>query len=73
MKRPTQPSLFFDEVAPVPVAPVVSLAELYRLQIIRDSKVLAGDPIFHAPSREFYEERIASFREALSALSPPSL
>lgn len=42
--------------------------ETVREQIIRDSKVLEEDPVYWEPSREFFEERIASFKEWLKEL-----
>lgn len=45
-----------------------SLRDLYIEQIKRDTRTLreGGEP--PAPSREFYEQRIASFREAVMEL-----
>jgi hypothetical protein len=46
-------------------------AELRSLlveQVARDMAVLNGDEVYHAPSRVFYEERVASFREAIREL-----
>lgn len=35
-------------------------------QIKRDARVLREDPIYHVPSTEFYELRIAAFRRELT-------
>lgn len=37
-------------------------------QIIRDEAVLAGDPIYHQPSADFYIDRILVFRAWLQQL-----
>ncbi len=42
-----------------------AMRALYVKQIIRDRQTLALGPLYHQPSREFYEERIARFTEAL--------
>lgn len=34
-------------------------------QVRRDTLVLSEDPIYHVPSREFYEARITMFKELL--------
>jgi hypothetical protein len=41
-------------------------------QIIRDSAVLREDPIYHEPSTEFYERRIAQYRQAIIDLDERS-
>ena len=38
----------------------------YVEQIMRDLGVLAGDPAYHMPSREFYEQRIEAMNELLA-------
>ena len=38
----------------------------YLEQIMRDLGVLASDPIYHMPSREFYERRIERMQEKLA-------
>lgn len=45
------------------------MREILVEQIIRDMKVLAEDEVYHAPSREFYEKRIAAFKATLATLS----
>jgi hypothetical protein len=37
-------------------------------QIARDTAVLNGPAIYHQPSREFYEERIAAYRQTVMEL-----
>ena len=45
------------------------LKELFFLQIKRDTAVLLEDPIYYAPDRQFYVDRIASYRHAYNALT----
>ena len=40
----------------------------YVEQIMRDLGVLAADPIYHQPSREFYVQRIERLTEDLAQL-----
>lgn len=42
----------------------------YIEQIKRDMAVLKENPIYHVPSRRFYEDRIQLFRAALKPGSP---
>lgn len=37
-------------------------------QIARDTRVLREDPVYHHPSRAFYEERIADYRAEVQRL-----
>jgi hypothetical protein len=37
-------------------------------QIARDTAVLKGSATYHQPSREFYEERIAAYRQTVIEL-----
>lgn len=54
---------FFNfEPEPEPVK-VQSYRDALIEQIVRDEKVLREDPIFHVPDREFYEQRIAAYKE----------
>lgn len=34
-------------------------------QVARDLAVLREDPVYHVPSREFYEQRIALYRKVI--------
>lgn len=61
---------FGDEPAPPPVLIQVRKERVFTYyeglvaQIARDMETLKMDPEFWSPNREFYEERIVSFREA---------
>lgn len=64
--HPAVPSQGDPEVAefksrPAPPTYRAALIE----QIVRDSRVLKEDAQYHVPSREFYERRIASYKETL--------
>lgn len=64
LMKPTQPSFQFEED--------VSTDDLCREQVTRDEAVLLEDPIYHVPSRAFYEERIALFtQDAQRAIDHP--
>lgn len=41
---------------------------LYLAQIIRDTKVLAEDPIYSVPTVQFYLDRIQAFRDAIQEM-----
>lgn len=60
-KDDRQPSFSFEPEPPTAPAPL-SFEELLIEQIARDSRVLREEPLYHVPSREFFEERIASFK-----------
>jgi hypothetical protein len=59
----------FDDEQPAVTtqAPADDRASIIE-QIVRDSKVLEEDEIYHVPSREFYVERIALHKRALEQL-----
>lgn len=70
-KRPpddVQPSLFEESEAPK-VEVSIDVRNQILEQIRRDCAVLEEDPMFWVPSREFYEERIAMFREEYRRLT----
>lgn len=52
----------FDE--PEPLSHELTELEQHVEQIARDMETLRMDPVFWAPSREFYEERIQAHRDA---------
>lgn len=56
-----QQGLDFDAGEPRGVLP---LAAAYLDQVLRDLATLREDPVYHSPSREFYEGRILMYREA---------
>lgn len=62
MAKPFQPAFDLDEPLPAPASNRKALLD----QIKRDVAVLQEDPIYHVPSREFYEGRIASYRQSLT-------
>lgn len=69
-----QPGLF-DDPEPEPKAETpttppdkATIRRQYLDQIIRDTAVLREDATCHSPSLEFYQERIASFRQAILEL-----
>jgi len=62
-----QPSV--AHIEPVSIL-LLSYRDGLRMQIARDMAVLREDPVYHAPSREFYEQRIAAYRATCLALTP---
>ena len=68
-----QPSLFdTPEEQPSVPTPKRTYTQCLTEQIIRDERVLAGDPFYHEPSREFYEQRSEAYREELVRLAEPA-
>jgi hypothetical protein len=49
----------------------LSYRDALIMQIARDMAVLREDPVYHAPSREFYEGRIAAYREEARRQTQP--
>ncbi len=64
--KDSQPSFDFSD--PPPVAGRLSDLDSYVEQIARDVATLDMDETFWAPSRAFYEERIAAYREAVKGM-----
>lgn len=63
-----QPSFDLTEPEHDVTTPVeASLRDTLVEQVIRDTLVLAEDEIYHAPSREFYEQRIESYKQEIAA------
>ena len=59
------------EPSPVAAAPLDAVSERKRgwmEQIRRDLAVLREAPIYHVPSAEFYEQRIAACRRELTGV-----
>ena len=56
------------DLVPSPRNSAASWREALSEQMIRDGKVLAGDPRYHEPSADFYAERIVLYSEALKQL-----
>lgn len=67
----TQLSLFDVVGLKQSTTSLLSSRELIVEQIIRDEKVLREGPDYWVPNREFFEQRIRSYREYLIDPSAP--
>ena len=68
MKSKSQNQMSFSFEVPQASPAEQSLRALYIEQIRRDMHTLAEEADCWVPAREFYEERIASFRQAVKDL-----
>ena len=68
----TQRLFDFDDDTPDP-APAPTHVALTRRQalveqVIRDTKVVEGNPIYHEPSLDFYVQRVVAYRRELEKI-----